>query len=178
MNVNRYVVLCDCDGQAASAWWESVNGRHVVAVIDDERPAGPLRVEPNHFGGPNGNVGPGGFAFAYSVEPNRLNEHRDPMNLRCPAGCPPKLPRIRESAIARVLDRMSVDGLDSIDFHERDEPATGDDAVLLREEIEADLSGRQYEGRRPTLVPVYSERRVIPWVALSYGVSKLTKDRR
>ncbi|MAS06188.1 MAG: hypothetical protein CL534_16110 [Ahrensia sp.] len=176
--MNRYVVLCDCGGRAESAWWEPVNGRHVVAVIDDGRPAGALQVEPNYFGGHGGNVGPGGFAFAYSTEPNRLNEHRDPLNLRCPAACLPKLPRIRESTIAVVLDRMSIDSLESIDFHERDEPASAADALKMQQEVEADFSREEYDGERPTLVPVYSTRRVIPWAALVYGVSKMTKDRR
>lgn len=173
--MNRYVVLCDCGREPVPAWWAPHDGRNVVAVIDG------MSVTPNHHGG---NVRAGGWAGGATAKSNRFGEHLDPLNLRCPGGCPPALTRIRESAIAAAValiesdDRLRLLVGESVRFRESEAPATPADADFLRMEVEADMFGRPYDGDRPELVPVLVERRVIPWALLTYTITKMPKDRR
>lgn len=188
--MNRYIVLCDCGREPVPAWWAPHDGRNVVAVIDG------MSVTPNHHGG---NVRAGGWAGGATVKANRFGEHLDPLNLRCPGGCPPALTRIRESAIAEALTQIAKRAehrhllvnpemerlrelLDQfgevVQFRESEAPATPADAERLRMELDADMFGRSYDGDRPVLTPVIVERQVIPWTLLTYTITKMPKDRR
>ncbi|MDQ1305777.1 MAG: hypothetical protein QG671_1609 [Actinomycetota bacterium] len=188
--MNRFIVLCDCGREPVPAWWEPHDGRNVVAILDG------MSVTPNRH---RGTVGAGGWAGGATVAANRFGEHLEPLNLRCPGGCPPALSRIRESAIAEALTQIArraehrhllvspemerlrelLDRFgEVVQFRESEAPATPADVELQRLELEADMFGQSYDGAHPKLVPVFVERRVIPWTLLTYTVTKMPRDRR
>jgi hypothetical protein len=155
-----------------------VDGRHVVALIDDTRPDGPLRVEQN----PPENS-------STAVEPNRLGDRRSSFNLRC-AGCDVNLSPIRLSRVAAVLDQIAghpdqliaaIGNLGwtiAIHFYEEDVPATQSDDELLYEQFLAEMFKEPYDGPTPKLVRRYSQRWVIPWPLFTAHASRLPKRRR
>jgi hypothetical protein len=178
--VTGYVILCGCGiPQRWPVFHGPVDGRHVVALIDDARPDGPLRVEQNP---------PEDSSTA--VKPNRLGDRRSSFNLRC-AGCDVNLSPIRLSRVGAVLDRIvgepdqliaaikKLGWTMAIDFHDEDVPATQADYELQRKQFEAEIGFTEpYDGPTPKLVPRYSQRWVIPWLLFTACASRLPKRRR
>jgi len=83
------------------------------------------------------------------------------------------------STIAAVIDRIgntSVE-LEAVSAHETDVPASRNDLLLIHAEISAMLRGEQYAGERPTTVPQFRRRLVIPWAVFLAVASNLQKDR-
>jgi hypothetical protein len=179
--MNRYVILCGCGmPQRRPVPRQPVDGRQVVALIDDGRPDRLLWVEQNP---------PEKFSST-EVEPNRRGDRRSPFNLRC-AGCEKGPGPIRSSTVAAVLDSI-VEHHDqlideivklgwtiAINFHEEDVPATQSDDELWSAQFVTTWMFRQpYDGPTPKWVPRYSRRWVIPWSVFNTALTNLPEGRR
>ncbi|MCX2712053.1 hypothetical protein [Mycolicibacterium sp. J2] len=159
--------------------FEPIDGRHVIAVIDDARTSGNgLRVEQN----PPENS-------SVAVNANRRGDRRSNYNLRC-GGCDVNLSPIKLSTVRTSFDliisqpTLLIDELASLDwpvavpFYEGDVPATPEDEALRNEQFLAELEGSPYEGVEPKFVRQYSQRFVIPWSLFVGVTSRLPKDGR
>lgn len=148
---------------------ESIDGRHVIALIDDHRPSGAVVIEQN----PPENS-------SVAVEANRRGDRRSSYRLRC-AGCATQPAPMRGSTVVAALDlwvtRVAPHMNERVIFHDEDVPATDDDAQLLTHRFEADLFGQSCVGPEPQFVPRMVDRRVISWSAFNACVSNLSKDR-
>lgn len=156
--MKAYVILCDCgERPQVPVFWEAVDGRNVVALIDDERPRHSLRVESNPMAD-----------RSEAVEPlNKRGDRESVPRLRCP-GCLKGAPKlIRLSTYAAILDRIAPEasslGFDRIDFYEEDVPATVEDEDLMRERFNAEIDSGEYTGPEPKFVPRYVQRVAIPF---------------
>ncbi|WP_131705516.1 hypothetical protein [Mycolicibacterium obuense] len=166
-----YVILCDCSMPARlPVLYEPIDGQHVIALIDDLRPNGPVVIEQN----PPENYG-------VAVKANRRGDRRQGYTLRC-AGCGGGPDRPKASTVIAALDlwlqRVApVAPVERVQFYEEDVPATARDEELLRDQFMADLLGDTTEGPQPRLVPKFADRRVLSWNAFRACVSNLEKDR-
>jgi len=149
-----------------------VDGRHVIALIDDYRPHGPVEIEQHPL-----------EDHAFGLEPNRRGDRRSSFHLRC-AGIDCKLDqRVKQSTIVAALDQVTGDPgrllLEImqrgwtlvVNFHDEDIPATEADEQLMQERFDAEMDGAEYVGPQPLMVPRMVQRYVIPWPLLHAGIT-------
>jgi hypothetical protein len=160
--------------------YQPMDGRHVIALIDDYRPSGPVEIEQHPV-----------EDYASGFKPNRRGDRRQAFNLRCAGvGCKLELPRVTQSTITAALDQIAGDpaqllseimrrgwGL-VVDFHDEDIPATEADEELMQERFEAEMYGAEYVGSQPVMVPRMVQRYVIPWPLLHAQITSNPHRRR
>lgn len=167
--MKRYAILCSCNAECLDY------RRHEVALVNDDRPRGPVAVElslavlKKHH--------PHGFGAA--VKANRRGDHLDPFNYRCP--CCDRGVLARSSTVVAALSALEPwieqHGEAIEDYYECDWPATDADARLMQGQVTAELFGEAYDGEEPVFTPVHCRRMVVPFEVLLRTISNLAKDR-